>query len=92
MDLKPTNTSCIKILIPKRKQALRSAKTFVIAGLEVVPPAPLRDNILEIYQRFLIKEHEFLPVDFQKLSSNLYILLDFLTLADKEMNKREEEV
>ena len=59
--------------------------------LEAAPPAELRDHLLEVYQRFLIKEHEFLPVDFQKLAGNLYILLDFLTLADKEINKKKEE-
>ena len=63
--------------------------------LDAMPPADLRDSILEVYQRFLIKEHEFLPNDFNQLASNLYILLDFLTLADKELNKKpgeEEEV
>ena len=59
--------------------------------LDAVPPGELRDSILEVYQRFLIKEHEFLPVDFKTLASNLYILIDFLTLAEKEMNKKPED-
>ena len=59
--------------------------------LEATSPAELRDHLLEVYHRFIITEHECLPADFQKIANNLYILLDFLTLADKEMNKREEE-
>ena len=59
--------------------------------LESAPPGELRDNILEVYQRFLIKEHEFLPTDFAKLSGNLYILLDFLAIAEKEINKSREK-
>ena len=59
--------------------------------LDAMPPAELRDNIMEIYQRFLIKEHEFLPLDFKKLASNLYILMDFLTTAQKELDKKPGE-
>lgn len=59
--------------------------------LDAVPPAELRENLLEIYQRFIIKEHEFLPLNFQKLADNLYVLLDFLTVAEKEINKKREE-
>ena len=90
-DLKKIYKEHRIIVLPKYTKLTEHLIWQFDGVLDAMSPGELRDNILEVYQRFLIKEHEFLPVDFQKLASNLYILIDFLTLAEKEINKKPED-
>jgi hypothetical protein len=52
---------------------------------DAVTPENLRDYLLEIYHCYIIREHESLPSDFEKMSISMQILLDFLKFAKEEM-------
>lgn len=43
-----------------------------------VSPKELREHLLEIYHTYLIHAHHSLPLDFEKLSLNLYLLISCL--------------
>lgn len=54
--------------------------------LSSVPPQELRENLLEIYHTYLIYVHDSLPIDFDKIASNMYLLIN--CLRDLEGVKR----
>jgi hypothetical protein len=43
-----------------------------------VSPNELREHLLEIYHTYLIHAHNSLPLDFERLSLNLYLLISCL--------------
>jgi hypothetical protein len=45
---------------------------------DTAPPNELRDNLLEIYHTYLIHVHNTLPLNFDKLSMNMYHLIQSL--------------
>lgn len=49
------------------------------------PPGTIRKSILKVYLQFIINEHEALPIDFDEIACDLYMLIDFLTRAEEEM-------
>jgi hypothetical protein len=48
------------------------------------PPKQLRESIHEIYLTYIIQNHEMLPVNFTRIATDIYYLIDFL---DKAENK-----
>jgi hypothetical protein len=55
--------------------------------LEAAPPDELRENILEIYHTYMIHAHHTLPMDFEKLSMNMYLLINCLGTIANERRK-----
>ncbi len=47
------------------------------------PPAQLRQSLQEIYHTYIIQNHEMLPLNFTRIATNMYHLLDFLEKAEK---------
>jgi hypothetical protein len=52
-----------------------------------VSPGELRDHLLEIYHTYLIHAHHSLPLDFEKLSLNLYLLISCLGTLENGTKK-----
>lgn len=50
----------------------------------VAPPSELRQSIHEIYLTYIIQNHEMLPLNFTRIATNIYHLLDFLEKIEKE--------
>jgi hypothetical protein len=48
------------------------------------PPHELRANLQEIYHTYLIHAHQALPIDFEKLAMNMYLLIHCLERLDHE--------
>ena len=48
------------------------------------PPKELRQSIHEIYLTYIIQNHEMLPVNFTRIATHMYHLLDFLEKIEKE--------
>jgi hypothetical protein len=42
---------------------------------ESASPTELRENIIEVYHHYIINCHDALPDDFQKMASNVYLLI-----------------
>lgn len=47
-----------------------------------ISPKELRQNLLEVYHTYLIYVHDALPVDFRKISMNMYLLIQTLDWLD----------
>ena len=54
---------------------------------DAAPPAELRENLLEIYHTYLIHAHNTLPLNFEKMSMNMYELIACLQRLEKELKK-----
>lgn len=54
-----------------------------------VSPGELREHLLEIYHTYLIHAHHSLPLDFEKLSMNLYLLISCLGTMEDETKKNK---
>lgn len=48
------------------------------------PPNQLRQSIHEIYLTYIIQNHEMLPINFTRIATNMYCLLDFLEKMEKK--------
>ena len=52
------------------------------------PPQELRENLLEIYHTYLVHAHHTLPLDFEKLARNMYLLTNCLLTVSQELHSR----
>jgi|GEM_PF-1029238 hypothetical protein len=48
------------------------------------PPQQLRQSIHEIYLTYIIQNHEMLPVNFTRIATDIYFLLDFLEKIEQK--------
>lgn len=55
--------------------------------LETVPPTRLKNRLLRVLLQFLIDECHALPVDFDCMIMDYFLLFDFLTVAEQEMGR-----
>ncbi|MBS0635862.1 MAG: hypothetical protein JSR37_10410 [Verrucomicrobia bacterium] len=52
--------------------------------LEYASAQELREYLLELYQCYIIHEHEMLPANFPEMARSLQILFDFLRVLNQE--------
>lgn len=58
---------------------------------ESASPNELRENIIELYHHYIINCHDALPGDFQKMASNVYLLVKSLNgIENNSSNNRSE--
>jgi hypothetical protein len=50
------------------------------------PPQELRENLLEIYHTYLVHAHHTLPLDFEKMARNIYLLTNCLLTVGEELS------
>jgi hypothetical protein len=69
-------------------EELSTKETAHLKNLEelfaAAPPNQLRQSIHEIYLTYIIQNHEMLPVNFTRIATNIYYLLDFLEKMEKK--------
>jgi hypothetical protein len=53
--------------------------------LSVASPCELREHLLEMYHTYLIHAHNALPINFDKMALNMYLLLNCLREIDEEV-------
>jgi hypothetical protein len=56
----------------------------------IAPPGEFRETLIEIYHSYIIREHEMLPLNFHTMAHHVNALIEFLKLADKERNHRQD--
>lgn len=47
------------------------------------PPSQLRQSVHEIYLTYIIQNHEMLPMNFTRIATDIYFLLNFLEKVEK---------
>jgi hypothetical protein len=68
---------------------LKPAAIQALDGLfDAAPPQELRENLLEIYHTYLVHAHHTLPLDFEKLARNMYLLTSCLLTVSQELKER----
>ncbi len=55
-------------------------------------PSAYRNTLIDIYLSYLNHEHGHLPVNFDKMGHQMYLLLDFLRVAAEENGERRNDV
>ena len=58
--------------------------------IDGVRPNQLKDGLTSILLQYLVHEHHSLPMDFDDVACDLYILFDFLTALEKELQENVE--
>ena len=58
--------------------------------IDGVRPNRLKDSITSILLQYLVYEHHSLPMDFDEVACDLYILFDFLDALEKELQENVE--
>lgn len=51
-------------------------------------PMELRENLLEIYHTYLVHAHHALPLDFEPLARNMYLLANCLLNISQELERK----
>jgi hypothetical protein len=51
--------------------------------LSVAPPREMREHLLEMYHTYLIHAHHALPINFDKMAANMYLLINCLRDLDE---------
>lgn len=54
-------------------------------------PSAYRNTIIDIYLSYLNHEHGHLPVNFDKMGHQMYLLLDFLRVAAEENGEKGKD-
>jgi hypothetical protein len=68
---------------------LTPAAIQALDGLfDSAPPQELRENLLEIYHTYLVHAHHTLPLDFENLARNMYLLTSCLLTVSQELSKK----
>lgn len=52
-----------------------------------IRPSDLRNTLIEIYHSYVIHEHQAFPVDFDRMSVQMYLLIDLLKRVEAQMEK-----
>lgn len=52
-----------------------------------VRPSDLRDTLIEIYHNYVVHEHQAFPIEFDRMSMQMYLLIDLLKRIDSEMER-----
>jgi hypothetical protein len=50
-------------------------------------PQQLRESVIEIYHTYMIHNHNTLPIDFDRISLNLYHFIQCLKTVDEQLQK-----
>jgi hypothetical protein len=79
------------ILLPKNTKVTQKMVLELDNVLSFAPPEQLRYSLHKIFMLYLISEHDVLPGGFEDIASDFYFLVEFLTTAEKEMNKTHEQ-
>lgn len=58
--------------------------------LDQAPAHELRDHLQEIYHTYIIREHNALPVNFEKIAMNIHMLIECFTLAANEKTQEQD--
>lgn len=66
---------------------LTPAAIQALDGLfDAASPNELRENLLEIYHTYLVHAHHTLPLDFESLARNMYLLTSCLATIENELS------
>lgn len=52
-------------------------------------PTKLKNHITLIFMKYMENEHEILPADFEDMTIDLNVLIEFLIVAEKELKSED---
>lgn len=74
-----------KFSLPEHSKVTQEVVEQLDNLISFCPPEALRRSLLKVYLQFIIDEHEALPIDFDDIACDFYMLIEFLTMAEEEM-------
>ncbi len=91
-DFKEINKEHKVILLPNYTKLTEQTVEHFDHFIEAVSPGELRENLLEIYHMYIIKEYDALPTNFNDMANDMFILFDFLKKLDDQLNDKNNEL
>lgn len=74
-----------KIIILSPKSPISQEVVEKLENLvECSPANSIRSSLMEVYQQYIISNHEALPVNFEEIATDFYMLIDFFTQIEEE--------
>lgn len=71
------------ITIPTNSKLTNQIITDLDHLISFSSPQAFRKSILEVYQQYIISQHEMLPSDFENIACDFYMLIDFFMRVEE---------
>lgn len=59
--------------------------------IESSPPGNLKNNVIWVYHQYLMNCENAIPHDFDRIAADMFFLVDFITIIEKELSKSNDE-
>jgi len=79
------------ISLPQNSKLTEEAVKYLDDIFDYSSPEEYRETLIEIYQVYIISEHQSLPHEFERMASQLYFLINFFKKIGREMGGGESE-
>jgi len=79
------------ISLPQNSKLTEDAVKYLDDIFDYSSPEEYRETLIEIYQVYIISEHQSLPQEFERMASQLYFLINFFKKIGHEMGGGESE-
>jgi len=80
------------VTLPKTSKLTDEAIQYLDDIFDYSSPEEYRDTLIEIYQVYIISEHQSLPREFEHMASHLYFLINFFKKIGEEMKEERNVV
>ncbi len=85
-SLKDSNSKSQHVTLPENSKLNQSMIDEIDLFIDTVSPKLLKENILELYFTYIIRESEMLPWDISAMSANIYFLMGFLDKLEADLS------
>jgi hypothetical protein len=79
------------IFLPQNSKLTEDAVKYLDDIFDYSSPEEYRETLIEVYQVYIMHEHQSLPQEFEHMAAHLYFLINFFKKISAEMNGVENE-
>ena len=74
------------IFLPENSKLTEVAVKYLDDIFDYSSPEEYRETLIEVYQVYIMHEHQSLPQEFEHMAAHLYFLINFFKKISAEMN------
>jgi hypothetical protein len=74
------------IFLPENSKLTEDAVKYLDDIFDYSSPEEYRETLIEVYQVYIMREHQSLPQEFEHMAAHLYFLINFFKKISAEMN------
>ncbi len=79
------------IFLPQNSMLTEDAVKYLDDIFDYSSPEEYRETLIEVYQVYIMHEHQSLPQEFEHMAAHLYFLINFFKKIGIEMKGVERE-